>query len=58
MDINLLKSLSEELTELTKELQKRSNAHLLTDKEFLEFVKNISGKNSLILKEIDSHAQH
>ena len=52
MDINLLKTLSKELIEITEEMQKRAENHALTDAEFLEFVKKVSKKNALISKEI------
>ena len=55
MDINLLKSLSKELIEITEEMQKRVDSHSLTDEELLEFVKKVKEKNYLVLEEIDPY---
>ncbi len=54
MDIKLVKSLNEELIEIIEETQKKIKSHSITDKEFLEFIKKVREKNSLIAEEIDS----
>ncbi len=52
MDIKLLKTLTEELIEITEEMHQKAEDKSLADKEFLEFVKKIGEKNTLILEEI------
>ena len=53
MNIKLVKSLSEELVEITEEMQKRADSQSLTDEELLEFIKKFGKNNSLILEQID-----
>ena len=58
MNIKLLKSLHQEIIEIAEDAQNKLENHTLTTEDFLEFLRKVKEKNSLIGEEIGLSVKH
>ncbi|MBQ9737146.1 MAG: hypothetical protein IJV86_01920 [Clostridia bacterium] len=52
--LDIIKSHSKELVKIVEDIENKAEQQSLTKQEFLEFLKKVKEKNSLVIEEIDT----
>ena len=52
--LDTIKSHSKDLIKIVEETQFKADQHPLTKQEFLQFLRKVKGKSSLVIEEIDT----